>query len=118
MTWEQIADTLGLAALAVGSLLCLSAAIGINRLPDFFSRMHAATKPQVLGVLLVLLAVGLRQRSGLDVGMLILVGVFQMLTVPASGQMMARAYHRVAGSDPGPGVDDTVDRVTEREETR
>lgn len=118
MTWQQLADIVGLGCLVAGSLLCLSAAIGINRLPDFFSRLHAATKPQVLGVLLVLLAVGLRQRSGLDVGMLILVGVFQMMTVPVAGQMMARAYHRVAGNDPGAEVDDPVDRVDEREETR
>lgn len=98
MNLTLIADTLGMVCLFIGSLLCLSAAIGINRLPDFLSRMHPATKPQVLGVLLVLLAVGLRLPIGFEVTMLILVGIFQMLTVPASGQMLSRAYQRRATS--------------------
>ena len=37
-----------------GSALALTAAIGVVRFPDTLSRMHAATKPQVLGLLLVL----------------------------------------------------------------
>ena len=50
---SEFADAAGLAALTAGALLCLASAIGITRLDDFYSRMHAATKPQVLGVLLV-----------------------------------------------------------------
>ena len=38
-----------------GALLGLAAGIGVLRFPDALSRMHAATKPQVLGVLLLLL---------------------------------------------------------------
>ena len=37
-----------------GSALALTAAIGVVRFPDTLSRMHSATKPQVLGLLLVL----------------------------------------------------------------
>ncbi|MGK2855553.1 MAG: cation:proton antiporter, partial [Microbacteriaceae bacterium] len=37
-----------------GSALALTAAIGVVRFPDTLSRMHAASKPQVLGLLLVL----------------------------------------------------------------
>ena len=37
-----------------GSSLALTAAIGVVRFPDTLTRMHAATKPQVLGLLLVL----------------------------------------------------------------
>ena len=99
MTWEQIADVLGLAALAAGSLLCLSAAIGINRLPDFFSRMHAATKPQVLGLLLVLGLIfglawlarrmpgmtGLRGNAGLRVVRSLALGTRERLVVVEVG---------------------------------
>ncbi len=91
---EQASDVLGLAALTMGALLCLASAIGITRLNGFYSRMHAATKPQVLGVLLVLLGLGLRLRDPYAVGMLLLVGVFQLLTIPASGQILARAHYR------------------------
>ena len=103
MTWASVADAVGLVCLLCGALLCLAAAIGLLRLPDVYSRMHAATKPQTLGVLLVLLGMGLRLRSGLDVGMLVLVGVFQMLTIPVSAHLLARSRYRLEGS---PGQED------------
>ena len=65
MSWTQVADAAGLAALLAGALLCLAGAIGLLRFRDLLSRMHASTKPQVLGVLLVELGLGLRLRSPL-----------------------------------------------------
>lgn len=94
MNWSEIADVVGLVLLLMGALLCLAASIGLLRFPHLLARMHAATKPQVLGVLLVLIGLGLRLRSGLDVGMLVLVGLFQMLTMPVAGHMVARAGYR------------------------
>ena len=49
---------MGLAVVALGRVLigagfCLTATIGLLRWPDVPSRLHAATKPQVLGVLLI-----------------------------------------------------------------
>lgn len=92
--WEQVADLLGLLCLAGGALLCLAASIGLLRFPDLLTRMHAGTKPQILGVLLVLMGVGLRTRSGLDIGMLVLIGVFQLLTIPVGAHMVGRAAFR------------------------
>lgn len=90
----QVMDVAGLVFLLFGALLCLAAAIGLLRFPDLLTRMHAGTKPQVLGVLLVIVGVGLRTRSGLDVGMLVLIAVFQLLTIPAGGHMVGRAGFR------------------------
>ena len=59
-----------------GSALALTAAIGVVRFPDTLSRMHAATKPQVLGLLLVLVGAAIRLRGHADVGMIILTGMF------------------------------------------
>lgn len=95
MTLIDVMDTLGLLCLVAGALLCLAAAAGLLRFPDLLTRMHAAAKPQVLGVLLVLAGVGLRTRSGLDIGMLVLIGLFQMLTVPVGAHMVGRAAYRV-----------------------
>ncbi|GAB2688672.1 monovalent cation/H(+) antiporter subunit G [Thalassiella azotivora] len=94
MSGGDVLDVLGLACLVVGAFLSLAAAVGMLRFPDLLARMHAATKPQVLGVLLTLLGVGLRIRSGLDIGMLVLVGVFQLLTIPVGAHMVARAAYR------------------------
>lgn len=94
MSWTTAADLLGLLALLGGALLCLAAGVGLVRFPDLLTRMHAGTKPQVLGVLLVLLGVGLRSRSGTDGLVLLLVGIFQLLTIPAGTHMVGRAGFR------------------------
>ncbi|WFF04265.1 monovalent cation/H(+) antiporter subunit G [Micromonospora sp. WMMD964] len=96
---STVADWLGAACLVAGALLALAAAIGVLRFPDALSRMHAATKPQVLGVLLLLLGIALRLRSGSDLGMLLLVAVFQLATAPVAAQMIGRAAYRAGRLD-------------------
>ncbi len=104
MTWATLVDVVAVAALAGGAILCLTSAIGLLRLPDLYSRMHAATKPQALGLLLMLLGLGLTLRSSLDVGMLLFVAVFQLMTIPVSAHLVARARYRDDHGD-----DDHVD---------
>ncbi|MEU0294153.1 monovalent cation/H(+) antiporter subunit G, partial [Streptomyces microflavus] len=80
--WLQILDTAGSLLVLLGAAICLLGVIGMLRLPDVLSRSHAATKPQTLGILLVLAGVALRLRSGMDLATLSLIGFFQMLTGP------------------------------------
>ncbi|SCE74767.1 multisubunit sodium/proton antiporter, MrpG subunit [Micromonospora coriariae] len=94
-----IADWLGAGCLVAGALLGLAAGIGVLRFPDALSRMHAATKPQVLGVLLLLLGIMLRLRSRTDFGMILLVAVFQLATAPVAAQMIGRAAYRAGRFD-------------------
>ncbi|MEV0426375.1 monovalent cation/H(+) antiporter subunit G [Micromonospora sp. NPDC050495] len=89
-----VADWLGGACLLAGALLSLAAGIGVMRFPDVLSRMHAATKPQVLGVLLLIAGLALRLRTGSDLGMIVLVAIFQLATAPVSAQMIGRAAYR------------------------
>lgn len=89
-------DLVALVCTLMGAMLCVAAAIGLLRFPDILSRQHAATKPQVLGVLLVLLAVAISQRSIATFTMVSLVAVFQLLTAPVSSQMMSRAAVRTS----------------------
>ncbi len=94
MSWTAVADVAAAACLLVGALLSLIAAIGILRFPDVLTRMHSATKPQVLGLLLVLLGLGLRLRDPGSVGMLALVALFQLATTPIASHMVGRASFR------------------------
>ncbi|MEU8298363.1 monovalent cation/H(+) antiporter subunit G [Micromonospora sp. NPDC048909] len=89
-----VADWLGAVFLVAGGLLALAAGIGVLRFPDVLDRMHAATKPQVLGVLLLLAGVALRLRTVADLGMVLLVAVFQLATAPVAAQMIGRAAYR------------------------
>jgi multicomponent Na+:H+ antiporter subunit G len=89
-----VADLVSAGFLIAGALLSLAAGIGVVRFPDVLSRMHAATKPQILGLLLILIGVGLRLRTGADIATLVLVGVFQLATAPVAAQMVGRAAYR------------------------
>ncbi|MEH1014986.1 monovalent cation/H(+) antiporter subunit G [Micromonospora sp. CPCC 206060] len=91
---STLLDWAGGICLLTGALLSLVAGIGVWRFPDVLDRIHAATKPQVLGVLLLLLGVALRLRTGADLGMVLLVGVFQLATAPVAAQMIGRATYR------------------------
>jgi multicomponent Na+:H+ antiporter subunit G len=89
-----VADVVAIACLLAGSLLCLTAGLGLLRFPDVLTRMHAGTKPQVLGVLLVMLGAAIRLHGWSATWMLLLVAVFQMLTAPVSAHMISRVAYR------------------------
>lgn len=79
----------------VGSAFTLIAALGLIRLPDVYTRMHAASKAGTLGSGVVLIALGL--ESG-DPGTLTrsLAGVaFFILTAPISAHLLAKASYAV-----------------------
>ncbi|UJP40418.1 monovalent cation/H(+) antiporter subunit G [Cellulomonas palmilytica] len=92
--WDTLADVVSVVALLGGSFLVLAAGVGALRFPDLLSRMHAGTKPQVLGLVLVLVGLGLRLRSGGAVWALVLVAVFGLLTAPVAAHMVGRAGYR------------------------
>ena len=94
MSWVALADAIAAACFLAGALLALIAAVGVLRLPDLLSRMHAATKPQVLGLWLVLIGLGFRLREPEAIGVLVLVGLFQLLTTPVANHMLGRASVR------------------------
>ncbi len=94
MNWRDVWDAAGLIIIAVGAVMSLTTAIGLLRLPDIFARQHAAAKPQMLGLLLTVVGVGLRLRSVPEWSMLFLVVFFQMLTVPVSAHMVTRTARR------------------------
>ncbi|PWJ55728.1 multisubunit sodium/proton antiporter, MrpG subunit [Quadrisphaera granulorum] len=91
----SVADWISAVFLLSGSLLALAAGIGMLRFPDLWTRMHAGTKPQVLGLLLVLagVAVQLAPDAGAVVALLF-VGLFQLVTAPVASHLLARAGHR------------------------
>jgi multicomponent Na+:H+ antiporter subunit G len=94
MTLEAVFDVVAAVCIAAGALLSLSAGIALIRFPDLMSRMHAATKPQTLGLLLVLLGCGLRLGAGPEVLTLLLIALFQLATAPVAAHMVGRAGYR------------------------
>ncbi|MET3174035.1 UNVERIFIED_ORG: multicomponent Na+:H+ antiporter subunit G [Arthrobacter sp. UYCu721] len=91
---DNVIDTVSAVFLVVGALMSLAAAVGLLRFPDLLSRMHAATKPQVLGLFLLLAAIGLQLRTWWVWPVLLVAWIFQLLTVPVSAHMVGRAGYR------------------------
>lgn len=77
-----------------GAALALTAAVGVVRFSDTLSRMHSATKPQVLSLLLVLAGAAIRLRGDYDVGMLILTGLFTVITAPVIAHRVGQLAYR------------------------
>lgn len=94
MTLDVALDVLAGLLLVVGAFLSFAAGMGIVHFPDLLARMHAGTKPQVLGMLFMLIALGIRLRSWSVAGILLLVILFQMLSAPVGAHMVARAGYR------------------------
>lgn len=76
-----------------GSALCLLAAIGVLRLPDFFMRMHAATKAGVVGCGLILVGVGCVDNTLSTWVKVAIALLFLLLTTPIAGHLLGRAAY-------------------------
>ena len=79
--------------LILGSLFALVGAIGLYRLPDFFTRLHGPTKATTLGVGGMIIASMIffgSQGDGLSLHEL-LITLFLFITAPVSAHMLAKA---------------------------
>ena len=90
----SVLDLLAAMLVLAGSALALTAAIGVLRFPDTLTRMHAATKPQVLGLVLVLIGATIRLRGNVDVGMLVLTAMFTVITAPVIAHRVGQLAYR------------------------
>ena len=88
-----VADVVSAFLMLLGALSCLLGAIGLMRLPDLPARLQAATKPQTLGLSLILLGTALRVELARAVT-LVLVVLFQVITAPVISQLVGRAAYR------------------------
>ena len=91
---ELFLDILVAILLIVGCLMSLIAGIGLLTFPDMLTRMHAATKPQVLGFLLIFAGLAVYLRSWAVIPVLALAWAMQLLTAPVSAHMIGRSGYR------------------------
>ncbi|QLD11888.1 monovalent cation/H(+) antiporter subunit G [Microbacterium oleivorans] len=89
-----ITDVIALVLVLIGALLCLTAAVGLLRFRDVPTRLHAATKPQVLGFIVICIAIGVASQSWEVVAFLVPVALVQLATAPLSAHMVARQAYR------------------------
>jgi multicomponent Na+:H+ antiporter subunit G len=91
---DTVRDAVAVVLVLVGAFLCLTAGLGLVRFPDVLTRMHAGTKPQILGILLIMIGGAIRLEGWSATWMLLLVAAFQLLTAPVSAHMVSRVAYR------------------------
>ncbi|QDE33403.1 cation:proton antiporter [Microbacterium foliorum] len=115
---DAVIDVAILVLILLGAILCLSAAVGLLRFRDVPSRLHAATKPQVLGLILICLAIALSQRTvgGILIGLALVspIVLMQFATAPLSAHIVGRQAYRNGTTDQRSLV---VDELAESKQT-
>ena len=111
MNIDLVLDILTGICLVLGAFLSLAAGVGLLRFPDAIARMHATTKPQILGLIFILAAIALQDRRWTTVLVLVTILLLQMLTAPISAHMVGRAGYRTGVVAPGSLLVDELERA-------
>ncbi len=106
-------------ALLIGAFFVLVGSIGLLRLPDFYSRLHAPTKATTLGVGSMLFAsvvhLAARNEGSLHE---VLVMLFLFISAPVSAYMLVKAALHLAGAERGVADSAKMTSPGARSETR
>jgi len=86
-----LAEYVVLALLAGGAFFGFVAALGVIRLPDFYTRTHAASKGETLSAILTLAAVAISIGGALPTVKVVLLLIFAFLTNPTAAHAISRA---------------------------
>ncbi len=78
-----------------GSIFMFLAALGVVRLPDLLTRMHATTKAATLGATLIMLAVAIHFAQVAVVARALGVILFILMTAPVAAHVIGRAGYFV-----------------------
>lgn len=102
MNWPLITEIISLVLIIPGSFFVFSAAVGVVRFQDTMSRVHAITKPQTTGLILIIVGAIIRMVGSEDfsvgergdMGMLVLLVIFALMTSPVTAQRLGRIARR------------------------
>lgn len=86
-----VIDGISWICLVVGGLFCVVGAIGLLRMPDFYTRMHAASVIETLGAGLILSGLLLQAGATLVAVKLLMLGVLILFVSPTATHALARA---------------------------
>ena len=94
MTWEAILHWSGNVFLVAGVFFTLVGSIGLHRFPDFYTRAHAATKPDTLGLTLIMFGLAIQRGFDLQSAKLVFITLIVAFTNPAAAHALGRSALR------------------------
>lgn len=86
-----VIDIVSWVLILVGSFFAFTGAVGLLRLPDFYTRMHGAGVTDTLGAGLILLALLFQSGIGIVAIKIVLIFLFMMVTGPTATHALAKA---------------------------
>jgi len=97
--WPIIRNGLAVASMVIGLFFVLAGTLGVLRLPDFFTRLHAAGMTDTLGAELILLGLIIQEGFTQLSLKFLFVSIFLLLTSPTATHAVANAAYQ-AGLKP------------------
>jgi multicomponent Na+:H+ antiporter subunit G len=91
---ERLLDLLSIVAIVAGAFFFLAGSMGLLRFPDAYTRLHALTKADNLGLALVVIGLLPQMEGVLAALKLVLVWLLVLLSSAAVSQLIARAARR------------------------
>jgi multicomponent Na+:H+ antiporter subunit G len=88
---SALVDVLSWIFLAAGGAFCVIGGVGLIRMPDFYTRVHAASVVETLGAGLLLLGLMLQAGWTLACVKLVMLGLLIFFTSPAATHALTRA---------------------------
>ena len=86
-----ILELLSALCLFMGGVLCVTGGVGLLRMPDFFSRVHASGVTETLAAPLLLMGLLLQMELSLDSVKVIMILILVLATNPTATHAMAKA---------------------------
>jgi multicomponent Na+:H+ antiporter subunit G len=96
---DLITTVVGVAFVVAGVGFALIGSIGVLRLPDFYTRMHAASKLDTMSLGLCMVGLAILQGPNLNAVKLLLIFLFASIANPAAANALGRSAMR-AGLEP------------------
>lgn len=116
----QIVEYAGVILILIGGVMAVISAIGILRLPDVYTRSHAATKSSTLAVLLSLSGTFIYFWASENfISVRLLLGItFVFLTAPVAGHLITRAAYRSRVKLADASTEDALEEVLRKTEDK
>lgn len=91
MTMSALLNALSWACLVSGAVFCVIGSIGLIRMPDFYTRVHAASVTDTAGAALLLVGMMLQAGFTLVTVKLIIIGLLIFFTSPTATHALCKA---------------------------
>lgn len=91
---NPVLNAISIASMAAGAAFFVAGTIGLLRFPDLYTRLHALTKADNVGLGLIVLGLAIQSASIAAALKLIVIWLLVLLASSSAGHLIARAARR------------------------